>query len=495
MTRVSAGLIMQTDFMTAVASDFCLRAREDKATRSEQIRAARARSWTRSFMSPPRWRSRFFTPCFRLMDGVALLVASYGFYAAINPGFIPYLLAVSLIAFFGGIILESRRTPAWPIAIVIALLLAPLIFFKYWEAWFGDVILPGITVSSLNFGGQGGVLIPVGLSFYTFQAIGYVIDVRRGAEADRNVIRFLTFKAFFPQLLAGPIERYSALCPQLWSAPVPKPEAIGPAVLLMFWGLLLKVVIGDRLGVSVDEAYIAAFPGWRDTLMASVGFTLQVFADFAGYSLIAVGSAQLFGIDLIRNFRQPFFSHNLVEFWQRWHISLTRWIGDYLYRPIGRALWRWTQGKQFISEFLTAIVAWTLMGLWHGPTLQFVIFGLSQALAIQAGKLFGPDRPAEMPKWRIALGMIATFAFVSLTFGLLRTPGLAAYGKMLTALLTLAPGQAPMVEADMVCFFPRCHACGRSDTALPARHRNHPIACSDLLCHCHPVPARDPVRL
>lgn len=379
-----------------------------------------------------------------------LLVASYSFYAAIAPGFVPYLLAVSLISFLGGLLIEGRRNQLWPIASTIALLLTPLIFFKYWHAWFGDVILPGITVSSLNFGGQGSVLIPVGLSFYTFQAIGYVIDVRRGCEPDRNAVRFLTFKAFFPQLLAGPIERYRTLCPQLWSAPVPKAEAIGPAVLLMFWGLFLKVVIGDRLGVSVDEAYIATHPGWRDALTASVGFTLQIFADFAGYSLIAVGSAQLFGTDLIRNFKQPFFSHNLVEFWQRWHISLTRWIGDYLYRPIGRALWRGTNGKRVLSEFTTAIVVWVLMGLWHGPTMQFVIFGLSQALAMQASKFFGPDRPAETPAWRLALGMCSTFAFVSLTFGLIRTPDLATYGKILTALVTFSPGQAPLVEKAVV---------------------------------------------
>jgi D-alanyl-lipoteichoic acid acyltransferase DltB (MBOAT superfamily) len=224
-------------------------------------------------------------------------------------------------------------------------------------------------------------------------------------------------------------------------------------VLTIFWGLLLKVVVGDRIGVSVDEAWLASSPGWRDTLMASVGFTIQVFADFAGYSLIAVGSGKLFGVDLTQNFKQPFFSHNLVEFWQRWHISLTRWIGDYLYRPIGRALWRWTHGKRFQSEFGTAIVVWVLMGLWHGPTAQFVVFGLLQALGMQAIKLIGPDRPAKLPWWRLALGMAATFGFVSLTFGLIRTPDLASYGQMLAALATLAPGRAPMVEADLAYAF------------------------------------------
>jgi D-alanyl-lipoteichoic acid acyltransferase DltB (MBOAT superfamily) len=184
--------------------------------------------------------------------------------------------------------------------------------------------------------------------------------------------------------------------------------------------------------------------------MATAGFTIQIFADFAGYSLIAVGSARLFGVELTNNFKQPFFSHNLVEFWQRWHISLTRWIGDYLYRPIGRLMWRWTDGNRFVSELTTAVVVWVVMGLWHGPTLQFVIFGLAQALAMQAIKLMGPDRPAALPAWRLGLGMLATFAFVSLTFGLIRTPDLAAYGRMLMALLTLAPGRAQIVEPGLV---------------------------------------------
>lgn len=379
-----------------------------------------------------------------------LFIASYGFYASIEPGFVPYLLGVSVIAFAGGLVVERWRSDTWPTALTIAFLLLPLVLFKYWEAWFGDYILPGVTVSSLNFGGQGSVLIPVGLSFYTFQAIGYVLDVRRGGEADRNLMRFLTFKAFFPQLLAGPIERYRALCPQLWSAPVPGPAVVGPAVLLMLWGLFLKVAIGDRLGVSVDEAWSMAKPGWRDAITVSVGFTVQVFADFAGYSFIAVGAGRLLGVELTQNFKQPFFSHNLVEFWQRWHISLTRWIGDYIYRPVGREFWRLTDGKRFQAELATAVIVWVLMGLWHGPTAQFVVFGLLQAFGMQFVKSLGPDRPAELSSLRFALGMLATFAFVSFTFGLIRTPGLAAYGNMVGALASVSPGQARMVEGGLV---------------------------------------------
>lgn len=379
-----------------------------------------------------------------------LLVASYGFYAAFGWDFVPILAAVTLVSYLGAFAVERWRQSPWPAAASIVLLLLPLIFYKYWQAWFGALHIPGVPVSSLDFGGQGSVLIPVGLSFYTFQAISYVVDVRRGLKPDHNIARFFLFKSFFPLLLAGPIERYRSLAPQLWSAPLPRLAAVGPALLLVFYGLFLKTVIGDRIGVAVDAAYEVPHPGWQHALMASVGFTVQIFADFGGYALIAVGSGQLFGVDLTRNFKQPFFSHNLVEFWQRWHISLTRWIGDYLYRPVGRVLWRATRGRRFAAESVTATITWVLMGLWHGPTMQFALFGLCQGVAMQATKLAGPDRPAELPWWRLALGGLATFAFVALTFGLIRTPGVAAYARMLEGLITLAPGRAKMVESDIL---------------------------------------------
>jgi len=382
---------------------------------------------------------------------IVLLTASYAFYAFINFAFLPILAGVSVSAFLGGIAVERWRKSNILTTVFIVLLLTPLVLYKYWETWFGSFVLPGIPVSSLQFGGYGSVLIPVGLSFYTFQALGYLIDVhRKTVSAEHNILRFLLYMAFFPQLLAGPIERYKSLSRQLWSAPTPEFEKIGPAVLILLYGLFLKTVIGDRIGVAVDEAYLASTVGWRDAVTATAGFTIQIFADFAGYSLIAVGTAQLFGIDLTNNFKQPFFSHNLVEFWQRWHISLTRWIGDYLYRPLGRLMWRMSDGHRMIAESLTSIVVWVVMGLWHGPTLPFVIFGALQAIAMQAIRLLGPDRPAMMPPWRLGLGMLATFLFISVTFGLIRTPDLVTYAGMLSAFMTLAPGKAPAVEPTIL---------------------------------------------
>lgn len=390
--------------------------------------------------------------CPQAVRRVVLLIASYLFYAFINFAFVPILFGVSLISFTGGWAIERWRQSTLPVSVSIVIVLSPLVLYKYWEAWFGEFILPGVPVSSLQFGGYGSVLVPVGLSFYTFQAIGYLVDVKRGTDpAERNFIRFLLFMSFFPQLLAGPIERFRSLSTQLWSAPIPRTEMLAPAVLLIFYGLFLKTVIGDRIGVSVDEVYVAKTLGWRDALMATVGFTIQIFADFAGYSLIAVGTARLFGIELTNNFKQPFFSHNLVEFWQRWHISLTRWIGDYFYRPVGRMMLRYVgHDQRQVAEISTALLVWVIMGLWHGPTLPFVIFGILQAMAMQAIRLSGPDRPALLPRWRIGLGMLCTFGFVSLTFGLIRTPDLESYGNVLTALFTLAPGQAPTVDRTIL---------------------------------------------
>ena len=390
--------------------------------------------------------------CPQTVRRIILLLASYAFYAFINLAFVPILFGISLIAFLGARFVERWRGSQVLAAAAIIIVISPLVLYKYWEAWFGDFILPGVPVSTLQFGGYGGVLVPVGLSFYTFQAIGYLVDVKRGTEpAERNFVRFLLFMSFFPQLLAGPIERFRFLTTQLWSAPIPKLENLGPAILLLFYGLFLKTVVGDRIGVSVDEVYLAKTLGWRDALMATAGFTLQIFADFAGYSFIAVGTARLFGIELTNNFKQPFFSHNLVEFWQRWHISLTRWIGDYFYRPVGRLALRYLgHDRRRAAEILTALLVWVVMGLWHGPTLPFVIFGLLQAVAMQAIRFSGPDRPALMSRWRLAVGMCSTFVFVALTFGLIRTPDVSRYGDVLVALFTLAPGQAPFVDRTIV---------------------------------------------
>ncbi len=370
-----------------------------------------------------------------------LLLTSLGFYGQLNWLFLPVLLGVIAVGFIGALLLEKRPPRTWLCAIFVVAALGPLLVYKYLPVWLDglDHYLP---VSSLDFGGYGAVLVPAGLSFFTFQVLSYLIDVHRGAyPADRNPVRFALFISFFPQLLAGPIERYQALAKPLWDNRRPTPDMVMSGLLLIAYGVFLKEAIGDRLGGIVDPAYLTAGSGGaRGAVIGFLGFTLQLLADFGGYSLIAVGAGRLFGVELINNFKQPFFAETLTEFWQRWHISLTRWIGDYIYRPLGRFIVRSTSWPRGMKENVTAFITWTTIGIWHGAEATFVLFGAIQASLIVGQKALPHGWLKPQGAWRY-LNMLVVFAVVVISFGLIRANTLPQYLDMLWALITLRPSQ------------------------------------------------------
>ena len=382
-----------------------------------------------------------------------LLTTSLAYYGSYNWAFVPLLLAVIAATFTAGLILdpsrlsEPRRRPALT-AFWIMVIGSPLLFYKYLIAWFESLRLAVIPTSDLDFGGFGAVLIPLGLSFFTFQCVGYVVDVYRGTHPpERQPWRLALFVSFFPQLLAGPIERFQSLSPQLRKVGRPTPEMVLDGLLMFFYGLFLKGAVGDRLGVTVDFLFAEpASLGSAAAAMAFYTFALQLFADFAGYSLIALGAASLFGITLTRNFKQPYFSRNIVEFWQRWHISLTRWIGDYLYRPLGTLMLSYKPLPRFMQEAITILLVWLVMGLWHGATWNFIVFGLTQAVLIIAYSRWSRGRRGKPGIFAQALGMIVTFNIIVFAFGLIRAPDLTAYGQMLHALLSGADGVVQVVD-------------------------------------------------
>ncbi|WP_461209669.1 MBOAT family O-acyltransferase [Desulfocurvus sp. DL9XJH121] len=370
-----------------------------------------------------------------------ILAISLAFYGSFNWAFLPLLLGVILVTWGGGFAIQRSGQSKTVTGLCVVLAASPLAFYKYLLVWF-PAAAGFLPKSDLYFGGYGDVLVPVGLSFFTFQAIGYLIDIhRRAYDPEANLAHVALFLSFFPQLLAGPIERFAQLAPQLKTIKRPSPDMLLSGLTMLLYGLFLKLVLGDRIAIQVDKIYgNIDVLGAGEALLGCATFTLQLFADFAGYSFIALGAAALFGVRLTQNFKQPFFSANLVEFWQRWHISLTRWIGDYLYRPLARRLVREKGLSRFQQEALTLLVVWTAMGLWHGATMVYVTFGLSQALTMILLKRFTrPGRRPSAAPWRTALGMLATLLFVCLTFGLLRAPSLGAYGQMLHSILTLAP--------------------------------------------------------
>lgn len=379
-----------------------------------------------------------------------LLLASLGFYGQLNWLFLPVLLGVIAVGFIGALLLEKRPPRVWLCGIFVTAALGPLLIYKYLPIWL-DGMERYLPVSNLDFGGYGAVLVPAGLSFYTFQVLSYLIDVHRGAyKADRNLLRFTLYISFFPQLLAGPIERYQALAQPLWDCRRPTPEMVMSGLLLIAYGVFLKEAIGDRLGGIVDPAYAAgAAGGAKGALIGFLGFVLQLLSDFGGYSLIAVGAGRLFGVELINNFKQPFFAETLTEFWQRWHISLTRWIGDYIYRPLGRFMVRSTSWSRNMKENATAFITWITIGIWHGAEFTFLAFGALQATLIVGQKALPHGWLKPQGAWRY-LNMLVVFAIVVISFGLIRANSLPQYLEMLGALLTLRPAQTALSTGSSI---------------------------------------------
>lgn len=215
------------------------------------------------------------------------------------------------------------------------------------------------------------IVLPVGISFYTFQAISYVVDVYRGnTTAEKNIFKYALFVAFFPQLVAGPIERSNNLLRQINENKKFDYHKARDGVYLMVWGYFIKMVIADRIAIFVDAVYadINTYSGWY-LIVATVLFAFQIYCDFAGYSTIAMGCAKIMGFELMDNFNAPYFSASVSEFWRRWHISLSSWFKDYLYIPLGG------NRKGTVRKYVNLMIVFLISGLWHGASWTYVIWG------------------------------------------------------------------------------------------------------------------------
>ncbi len=319
----------------------------------------------------------------RKLRAVWLLAASYYFYMSWNAKYAVLIGVSTLVTWLGGILLSKTDAPGKEnragakrivLAAVALINLGILFFFKY----FGFAVhtvngllsvfhAPGIS-ASLN------VLLPVGISFYTFQALGYCIDVYRGTiPAEKNLLRYALFVSFFPQLVAGPIERSASLLPQInniENIEIRNYDNIISGLLLMLWGMFQKVVIADRLGVLADTVFDSPWLYGSTALAAgAVAFSLQIYCDFGAYSNLAVGAARVLGIKLMNNFDAPYFSQSIPEFWRRWHISLSSWFRDYLYIPLGG------NRKGRLRKYINLLVTFLVSGLWHGAAWSFVAWG------------------------------------------------------------------------------------------------------------------------
>ena len=305
---------------------------------------------------------------------VLLLISSYYFYMSWNPRYVVLILFTTAVSYAAALLLEKYRNRASRNVILAGTLiscLGVLFFFKYFNfasesvaavARYFSFSMQPITLK---------LLLPVGISFYTFQTLSYVIDVYRGeVKAERNFGIYAAFISFFPQLVAGPIERSSSLLAQLREPAEFDYDRVKDGLLLMLWGYFEKMWIADRAAILVDQVY-QDYRNYSSGMLvfATVLFAVQIYCDFGGYSHIAIGAAQVLGIRLMDNFRQPYFAVNCREFWRRWHISLSSWFRDYLYFPLGGS--RGSSGRTAVNLMITFLVS----GLWHGAGWHYVVWG------------------------------------------------------------------------------------------------------------------------
>lgn len=340
---------------------------------------------------------------------IFLLVSSYYFYMNWEPAYALLLLTSTVITYLAALGIEhfdKKERKKLCLIVSLVLNLAILFLFKYYNFFASSI--EGILQSAnwmVKFP-EFKLLLPVGISFYTFQALGYSIDVYRGTiSAERNFFTYALFVSFFPQLVAGPIERAKNLLPQFHAVHKFNAEGFIEGFKLMLWGYFMKLCIADSVSYYVDAVY-NNLPNHNgiSILLATFFFTFQIFCDFSGYSLIAIGTARCLGFRLMQNFNHPYLSSSPREFWHRWHISLSSWFGDYVYIPLGGS--RCSEAKHQRNLFLTMLIS----GVWHGANWTFVfwggIHGIFLCLNSLMRKIFGKK---ESNKFFVPFKILGTF--------------------------------------------------------------------------------------
>lgn len=310
------------------------------------------------------------------MSNYFLILISYLLYARWNIGSVAILLGITLISYSFALLLSDRKVAIpnrkYIFYLGVLLTLSPLILIKYLD-FFGQVFVDALSIAGINASPLPGLnwIMPLGISFYTLQAIGYLSDVYHDRiETERNWWNYMLFICFFPQIVSGPISKAGALLPQIKNVRPFDEAQIIQGLRWLLWGMFLKVVVADRLGIVVDSIY-NGYNHYCGTFcfMGSIFYSFQIYTDFAGYSFMALGVGMLMGFNLINNFNRPYFSQSITEFWHRWHISLSIWLRDYIYIPLGGN--RCTKFRNRLNILFTFLVS----GIWHGANWTFIFWG------------------------------------------------------------------------------------------------------------------------
>lgn len=373
-----------------------------------------------------------------------LLVASYYFYACWDVRFLALLFFSTWLDYYTGLRMDTeldpRKRKTWFVLSVVVNLgfLGVFKYYDYFAVSFAQALADiGVMVHPRTLA----IILPVGISFYTFHGLSYVIDIhQRRIKAERSFLDYALFVSFFPLLVAGPIERATHLLPQLKRPRIFDRAKAVDGLRQILWGLFKKMVIADGCAPFVDEIF--ASPGERsgsELLIGAVLFSFQIYGDFSGYTDIASGTARLFGIELLRNFAYPYFSRDIAEFWRRWHISLSSWFRDYVYIPLGGS------AGGTAMRVRNILIIFLLSGLWHGANWTFVAWGALNALLFLPLLLMGRNRAhtdgvAEgriLPTVRELFSMVITFALVTLAWVFFRSDDMAQAWLYLKRLFTV----------------------------------------------------------
>ena len=375
---------------------------------------------------------------------IFLLVASFYFYCVFSVKLSLLMVWVIVVNHAAARVIDASQRPrVRTAALILSLIgsLGTLATFKYLD------FLTNSFAAVLGFQPWPalGLLLPMGISFYTFQAMAYTIDVyRRELRADKSLLEVALYVSFFPQLVAGPIMRGKTLLPQFREFHQPNSERILSGVMLCIWGLFKKVFVADPIGAIADSVYGTAgnpldptqFSSWA-LLLATYAFAIQIYCDFSAYSDIAIGAGRILGFRLMKNFDSPYLATTIREFWRRWHISLSTWLRDYLYIPLGGSR------KSNVRTYINLAVTMLLGGLWHGAAWTFVIWGALHGLYLAGERMLGIDRldrsrMSTLEKW---VRGIITFHLVCLAWVFFRAPSAEYAFILIGRVFSFAPGE------------------------------------------------------
>jgi alginate O-acetyltransferase complex protein AlgI len=359
-----------------------------------------------------------------------LIAVSAAFYMYVKVEYIFIILFIILSNYWIGINISKssiRQKQKNLLYLSLFINLGILIFFKYWNFLLGNLFAVLGIFQIKNPFPLVEVALPLGLSFYIFQVMGYIYDIYRGSQKpEKNIFRFSFFMIFFPKLLVGPIERAGRFLPQLTKRITFEKENIIEGSRRIAWGLFKKLVVADRISIYENVVMVSVRQqGGITILFATLIYVFQVYADFSGYTDIAIGTARLFGYDLMENFKRPLFAKNLSDFWRRWHISLSSWVNDYIFNPIIFKRRDWGNGGVYYGLFISFII----IGIWHGATWNYVLFGAIQAIALIYEVISRKTRKKIAKKINInlynGLSVLLTFLYTSFSLIIFRTDSLS----------------------------------------------------------------------